>query len=517
MTLQFTGERIVPGAGNCEPTLARKMYQEHIARYEFAAAFVKGADVLDVGCGVGYGSHHLALSGAKSVLAFDVAADAVAHARDGFAHPVIRYDVFSATELDIKSSFDVIVCFEMIEHINEQEEVLDNIAAALRENGILLISTPRPHADMRSEYHVHELDLDSFQKLLGRRFSSVAPYFEGNYFTSFIGRNAPKSIEKIVTLTKRFGIETADYYLFVATNERSNLESIAKPVLTMEDDDYVRNLERDVHILHDAEDNAKKRIEDLEEVQKSLQSELEITTRTTPEERTHFLIKLAQVADALAESETEVARRRDEVETLVMLSQRLRETASSARELLRQRTEALRVMETRARSAEASHAHELGQATMLHRVLKEHSDALIAHMERADRAEALHEHELAQASLLHKELEKHSDALVAAMNHIGQVEAELAKLPVLNDALRAALDRATIAEASSSLVPERDAEIVNLRDKAETARRAADESDRKAADLRREVEAMRESIAWRLGAPLRRFYPNRIRLDGSDR
>ena len=62
--LKFTGERIVPGADNCEKLFARKMYQEHIARYLFASQFVGGRDVLDVGCGVGYGSHWLARQGA---------------------------------------------------------------------------------------------------------------------------------------------------------------------------------------------------------------------------------------------------------------------------------------------------------------------------------------------------------------------------------------------------------------------------------------------------------------------
>ncbi len=61
--LKFSGERIVPEADNCEPLFALKMYQEHIARYLFASQRVSGKSVLDVGCGIGYGSHMLALRG----------------------------------------------------------------------------------------------------------------------------------------------------------------------------------------------------------------------------------------------------------------------------------------------------------------------------------------------------------------------------------------------------------------------------------------------------------------------
>ena len=62
--LEFTGERLVPGAPNCEPTFDSKMYHEHSARYRFAAQRAAGKRVLDVGCGVGSGSALLAEAGA---------------------------------------------------------------------------------------------------------------------------------------------------------------------------------------------------------------------------------------------------------------------------------------------------------------------------------------------------------------------------------------------------------------------------------------------------------------------
>ena len=58
--MKFTGERLVPGATDVEPTLQRKMYQEHLNRYLFARSFVRGKRVLDMACGVGYGSEILA-------------------------------------------------------------------------------------------------------------------------------------------------------------------------------------------------------------------------------------------------------------------------------------------------------------------------------------------------------------------------------------------------------------------------------------------------------------------------
>jgi 2-polyprenyl-3-methyl-5-hydroxy-6-metoxy-1,4-benzoquinol methylase len=89
-SLQFSGERIVPQAENCEPNFASRMYQEHVARYLFASQLTKGKHVLDVGCGVGYGSQLLAELGAASVYAFDISEDAIRHAQIYYSHPNLR-------------------------------------------------------------------------------------------------------------------------------------------------------------------------------------------------------------------------------------------------------------------------------------------------------------------------------------------------------------------------------------------------------------------------------------------
>jgi SAM-dependent methyltransferase len=540
--IDFTGERIVPGAENCEPTFARKMYQEHIARYEFAAAFVAKADVLDVGCGVGYGSHHLASKGARSVTAFDISADAVAHARRKYAHPAIHYKEMAAADLDARDAFDVVTCFELIEHIEDQNKVLDNIKRALRPDGVLLISTPRPHDAKRSEFHVGELHLDEFKALLLSRFDTVFAFFESNYYTSFIGDHEPKRIDNIVRLTDRFRVDSADYYILLATNGNADrLRSAIKPVLAMEDDDYVQNLEKDVTILHAAEDNAKQRIADLEVGERVLQTKLAEAVRNEQDEVLALKLKLASTAAALTAAETEVFQRRDELVTLALIVERLDRVASEARNALQRRNEALAAMESRAISAESSHAHELGQAQMLHRVLKEHSDALIetteraeraeaSHLhelgqaqmlhrvlkehsdaliemtERAERAQAAHQHELGQAQMLHRVLKEHSDALIAAKARLHDAEAELEEVPRLTAALQTASDRASAAEQR---VIEQDILIAELRSEVakaeELGRVERSQAERLISELRRTIEAMRNSFEWRLGARLRRI------------
>lgn len=307
--LGFTGERIVPGAENCEPTFAKKMYQEHIARYYFASRFATGKDVLDVGCGVGYGSRFLAESGANSVLAIDISRDAIAHALKHYIHPAVDFRVGSATTFDYPESVDLVTCFELIEHVNEQDFVIQNIRRALRPDGILLISSPRPLSKMRSAFHEKELEFNEFKDLLKRHFEYVNPLFEANYFTSYIGSGAPSLIEDPLAITDRFEISKADYFIFIASNRQLDSLRAVSPLMVLNDDSYVLNLEKDTSVLREAEDSHVKEIATLrqslaqsqEQLQQSLaQSKEDIKCYRTEAEGARIELAAATVeSDAL--------------------------------------------------------------------------------------------------------------------------------------------------------------------------------------------------------------------------
>lgn len=249
--LSFTGERIVPGADNCEPRFAQKMYQEHIARYLFASQLVKGKDVLDVACGVGYGSQILANQGAASVTAFDLSEDAVRHAKKFYKHEAIDFRVASAETFDFKRKFDIITCFEMIEHVDNQAKVLARVASHLAPNGVLFISTPRALETKRSAFHTEEFTFDEYRTFLKKALPNVVFYIENNHFSSTVTAQVPQRIERIAVLEpKRMSPAAADYFVAVCGHgELPELEA----QLTLNTDDYVTMLEHDVEVLRKAE------------------------------------------------------------------------------------------------------------------------------------------------------------------------------------------------------------------------------------------------------------------------
>jgi SAM-dependent methyltransferase len=173
----WTGERIVPGVESLQG-----LFQTHLARYAFAKHFfLKVQRVLDLGCGTGYGSYYLAerLQGAD-VLGMDVASEAVQFAHSEYRHPKLHYLVGDASHTAISShSFDGIVCFEVIEHIPNPEELLMEANRLLRNDGICVISTPNRHIYSPGSdrpwnpYHVKEFTLDEFQHLLAAHFPHI--------------------------------------------------------------------------------------------------------------------------------------------------------------------------------------------------------------------------------------------------------------------------------------------------------------------------------------------------------
>jgi 2-polyprenyl-3-methyl-5-hydroxy-6-metoxy-1,4-benzoquinol methylase/glycosyltransferase involved in cell wall biosynthesis len=252
--LDFTGERIVPHAKNCEPVFANKMFQEHIARYVFASRFIIGKKVLDVGCGVGYGARYLAENGAASIVAFDISIEAISHAKEHYSASNLEFRVASATNFDFGERYDVITCFELIEHVDAQTDVIRCIRKALKEDGILIISTPRALEQKRTYFHTREFSEQEFRLLLADKFSAVKLYYENNHFVSLITGDQPQTIDSIITLQDQWTLACADYFVAVAHNcAVAEIGCNMRPVMVVNDDQYVRLLERDVAILHEAE------------------------------------------------------------------------------------------------------------------------------------------------------------------------------------------------------------------------------------------------------------------------
>ena len=201
--MEFTGERVIPG--EVDPDL----WNEHLSRYAFAARFAQlllsdrraapngsvqttevpgataaggspdsaGLRVLDAGCGAGYGTAHLASLGPTlQVVGIDHSEEALAYARAHYAEPNLRFAHGDCLALEFPDGeFDLVVAFEVLEHLSEPTKFLEQARRMLCPSGHLLVSTPnrRYYSEERgyvNPFHTREYDASEFDALLAGFF-----------------------------------------------------------------------------------------------------------------------------------------------------------------------------------------------------------------------------------------------------------------------------------------------------------------------------------------------------------
>ncbi len=172
--VEFTGERVIPGQVNDD------LWSEHVARYAFASRFAEGKRVLDAGCGTGYGSAELAQT-ALQVTGFDIAPDAVEYARATYPLPNLHFTAASCTATPfLPNSFELVVAFEVIEHLQDFRAFLKECARVVTPQGLFIVSSPNKsyYAESRAKtgpnpFHEHEFEAEEFVTELSGVFSNV--------------------------------------------------------------------------------------------------------------------------------------------------------------------------------------------------------------------------------------------------------------------------------------------------------------------------------------------------------
>lgn len=190
--IEWTGERCVPWTDDLQ------VIYEHYHRYALAARFTAGARVLDLACGEGFGAALLA-AGARDVVGVDIDPQTVEHACANYSGDKLQFRLGSMIDPELLAGadrFDVITCFEALEHVEEQDTLIAVVRRLLAPGGLFLTSTPdvtvysHEHGN-DNPFHVRELAEPEFRALLGSSFGHVAVLRQNVAVGSMISGSAP--------------------------------------------------------------------------------------------------------------------------------------------------------------------------------------------------------------------------------------------------------------------------------------------------------------------------------------
>ncbi len=195
--LPLTGERTVPGLD-----IENYWFRRHEVVYQRLAGHCTGRDVLEAGFGEGYGADLLA-GVARRVTGVDYDESAVAHVRARYPRVDALQGNLAALPLP-DASVDVVVNFQVIEHLWDQSQFIAECRRVLRPGGRLLLSTPNritftPGSDTPvNPFHTRELNAAELTELLvdgGFAMEGVFGVFHGAALRALDARHGGSIID----------------------------------------------------------------------------------------------------------------------------------------------------------------------------------------------------------------------------------------------------------------------------------------------------------------------------------
>jgi len=145
-------------------------FLNHRKFYEFTTQFVKDKDILDAGCGSGYGSELLKKNAARKVSGSDISEQSIKFAKSRYGHSV-DFTIQEITDMMgyQDDSFDIAVANEVLEHIKEyemEEKAIGQLKRVTRRKGLLIIGTP--NTEMLDS---HGFSFEEINTLFSKNFS----------------------------------------------------------------------------------------------------------------------------------------------------------------------------------------------------------------------------------------------------------------------------------------------------------------------------------------------------------
>lgn len=168
------------------------IYQRSLFAYLEAAKIIHG-NVLEIGTGDGYGIEHIAANSEKFITLDKHKPNDLSNETLICSDKVRFIHMKVPPLLNVPDNyFDFVISFQVIEHIKDDQEFVNEIYRVLKPNGKLIVTTPNKKTSLtRNPWHIREYYINELDTLLKTQFGSVQkmgvfggektiPYYEKN-------------------------------------------------------------------------------------------------------------------------------------------------------------------------------------------------------------------------------------------------------------------------------------------------------------------------------------------------
>ncbi|MCS7313020.1 MAG: class I SAM-dependent methyltransferase [Acidobacteria bacterium] len=167
--LDYTAERDLPDVDYMQPRFMQGFFA-----YVFARPYAVGRRVLDAGCGEGYGTDYLA-EVARWAVGVDLDVTCVQVARRRYTRPNLTFASMDLCRMGFSTgSMDLVVSFAVIEHIEDYEAYLRELARVTHPDGVVILEALNRQTPISLDpWHYKEFNASELRTALGTFFGDV--------------------------------------------------------------------------------------------------------------------------------------------------------------------------------------------------------------------------------------------------------------------------------------------------------------------------------------------------------
>lgn len=159
--------------------LIRSKYKKKLfERYRFCNDYIKRKVVLDIPCGVGWGTS--LLKGASKIIGIDISPEAIDYAKKHFENAKRKFLVGKMENIPLKdNSIDILICLEGFEHVERKigKEFIKESKRVIKNKGLMILTCPVLNDGEKTTgnpYHLCEYPESELIDVLNRNFRIIS-------------------------------------------------------------------------------------------------------------------------------------------------------------------------------------------------------------------------------------------------------------------------------------------------------------------------------------------------------